>query len=68
MVPVKCPECNGDVSSEVGNCPHRGEPLPVLIGKSLTYQSKWGLRMIFLGLAIAVLLLFFRFSQAQLWR
>ena len=62
MVPIKCPECNGDVSSEAGNCPHRGEPLPVLIEKSLMYLSAWGLRMIFLGLAIAVLLLLLRFS------
>ncbi len=68
MVPVKWPKCNGDVSSEADKCPHIGEPLPVFIEKSLVYQSKWGLRIIFLGLAIAFLLLSLRFCQVQLGR
>jgi hypothetical protein len=68
MVPVKCPECNGAVSSEADKCPHCGNHLSVFIEESLVYQSRWGLRIIFLGLAIAALLLIIRFSQAQLWR
>ena len=68
MVPIKCPECNGAVSSEADRCPHCGNHLSVLIEESLIYHSKWGLRVIFLGLAMAVLLLLLRISQAHLWR
>jgi len=68
MVPLKCPECNGAVRSEADKYPHCGNHLSVLIEESLVYQSRWGLRIIFLGLAIAFLLLSLRFCQVQLGR
>lgn len=35
MALVKCPECNGIISSEAGKCPSCGKPLPTPLKKTL---------------------------------
>ena len=39
MALLKCPECNGNVSSEAGACPHCGKPISLPSAKKIYHLS-----------------------------
>ncbi len=55
MALMKCPECNGDVSSEADKCPHCGKPfLPP--AKSKLSKDVWILFWAYIGIPALIIL------------
>ena len=55
MALIKCPECNGDVSSEADKCPHCGKPFLTQAKKELP-KNVWILFWVYIGIPAIVIL------------
>ena len=55
MALIKCPECNGQVSSEADRCPHCGKPL-LPPGKKKLPEGGWILFWVYIGIPALIIL------------
>ncbi len=63
MALLKCPECDGNVSSEARACPHCGKPISLPSAKKIYYLSL--LFIFFIVIPLFVVLLIILWGQPQ---